>query len=185
MSTASIMFVANLTLGLYVQFGPRSLTPNGTVGLEIMTLGDTEQSPATSFNYLTLIPLLATMLFIMGRNTLAVVTPGMGCWGAGGDKGSITVLVGLRGGGAGKLGLLTTQETQARQLEGPQGLSPTAPLFWAGYAMGWGPITWLLMSEVLPLRARGVASGLCVLVSWLTAFVLTKYFLLAVVSVWP
>lgn len=51
--------------------------------------------------------------------------------------------------------------------------------------MGWGPITWLLMSEVLPLRARGVASGLCVLVSWLTAFVLTKYFLLAVVSVWP
>ncbi|XP_037060548.1 solute carrier family 2, facilitated glucose transporter member 6 isoform X2 [Peromyscus leucopus] len=114
LQTASIMFVANLTLGLYVQFGPRSLTPNGTVGLEIMTLGDTEQSPATSFNYLTLIPLLATMLFIMG------------------------------------------------------------------YAMGWGPITWLLMSEVLPLRARGVASGLCVLVSWLTAFVLTKYFLLAV-----
>lgn len=51
--------------------------------------------------------------------------------------------------------------------------------------MGWGPITWLLMSEVLPLRARGVASGLCVLVSWLTAFVLTEYFLLAVVSVWP
>lgn len=135
MSTASIMFVANLTLGLYVQFGPRSLTPNGTVGLEIMTLGDTEQSPATSFNYLTLIPLLATMLFIMGRNTLAVVTPGMGCWGAGGDQGSITVLVGLRGGGAGKLGLLTTQETQARQLEGPQVLSPTAPL--SGQAMPW------------------------------------------------
>uniref|UniRef100_A0A8C2ML18 Solute carrier family 2 (facilitated glucose transporter), member 6 n=1 Tax=Cricetulus griseus TaxID=10029 RepID=A0A8C2ML18_CRIGR len=53
-------------------------------------------------------------------------------------------------------------------------------LYVSGYAMGWGPITWLLMSEVLPLRARGVASGLCVLVSWLTAFVLTKYFLLAV-----
>lgn len=54
--------------------------------------------------------------------------------------------------------------------------------------MGWGPITWLLMSEILPLRARGVASGLCVLVSWLTAFVLTKSFLPLVVSVkapWP
>lgn len=48
--------------------------------------------------------------------------------------------------------------------------------------MGWGPITWLLMSEILPLRARGVASGLCVLVSWLTAFALTKSFLLVVVS---
>uniref|UniRef100_A0A4X2L0N3 Solute carrier family 2 member 6 n=1 Tax=Vombatus ursinus TaxID=29139 RepID=A0A4X2L0N3_VOMUR len=51
-------------------------------------------------------------------------------------------------------------------------------LFVSGYAMGWGPITWLLMSEILPLKARGVASGLCVLVSWLTAFVLTKSFLL-------
>lgn len=51
--------------------------------------------------------------------------------------------------------------------------------------MGWGPITWLLMSEVLPLRARGVASGLCVLASWLTAFVLTKSFLPVVVSAQP
>ncbi|XP_068925350.1 solute carrier family 2, facilitated glucose transporter member 6 isoform X3 [Petaurus breviceps papuanus] len=51
-------------------------------------------------------------------------------------------------------------------------------LFVSGYAMGWGPITWLLMSEILPLKARGVASGLCVLVSWLTAFMLTKSFLL-------
>ena len=51
--------------------------------------------------------------------------------------------------------------------------------------MGWGPITWLLMSEILPLRARGVASGLCVLVSWLTAFALTKSFLLVTVSARP
>ncbi|XP_061460438.1 solute carrier family 2, facilitated glucose transporter member 6 [Rhineura floridana] len=50
--------------------------------------------------------------------------------------------------------------------------------FIIGYAMGWGPITWLLMAEVLPLKARGVVSGLCVLVSWLTAFALTKVFLL-------
>lgn len=42
--------------------------------------------------------------------------------------------------------------------------------------MGWGPITWLLMSEVLPLVARGVASGLCVTVSWLTAFMITHAF---------
>ncbi|NWV61380.1 GTR6 protein, partial [Malurus elegans] len=49
--------------------------------------------------------------------------------------------------------------------------------FIMGYAMGWGPITWLLMSEILPLQARGVASGLCVVVSWLTAFTLTQFFL--------
>nr|QDF45863.1 glucose transporter 6 [Lateolabrax maculatus] len=49
-------------------------------------------------------------------------------------------------------------------------------VFIFGYAMGWGPITWLLMSEVLPLVARGVASGLCVAVSWFTAFMLTHAF---------
>ncbi|XP_059957519.1 solute carrier family 2, facilitated glucose transporter member 6 isoform X3 [Mesoplodon densirostris] len=112
--SAASMFAANLTLGLYVHFGPKPLTPNGTMGLESVPLGGTEQPLATPTNYLTLVPLLATMLFIMG------------------------------------------------------------------YAMGWGPITWLLMSEILPLRARGVASGLCVLVSWLTAFALTKSFLLVV-----
>lgn len=76
MSTASIMFVANLTLGLYVQLVPRTLTPNSTV--EIVTLGGTEQPPAAAFNYLTLIPLLATMLFIMGRSTTVMGRPGMG-----------------------------------------------------------------------------------------------------------
>nr|XP_023485025.1 solute carrier family 2, facilitated glucose transporter member 6 isoform X4 [Equus caballus] len=112
--SAAIMFAANLTLGLYVHFGPKHLTPNSTMSLEGMPLGGTEQPLATPTSYITLVPLLATMLFIMG------------------------------------------------------------------YAMGWGPITWLLMSEILPLRARGVASGLCVLVSWLTAFALTKSFLLVV-----
>ncbi|KAL0979739.1 hypothetical protein UPYG_G00188930 [Umbra pygmaea] len=52
-----------------------------------------------------------------------------------------------------------------------------------GYAMGWGPITWLLMSEILPLGARGITSGLCVGVSWLTAFVLTHVFMHVVESV--
>ncbi|XP_066111915.1 solute carrier family 2, facilitated glucose transporter member 6 isoform X2 [Saccopteryx bilineata] len=112
--SAAIMFAANLTLGLYVQFGPKPLSPNSTVSLESTPMGGMEQPLATPTSYLTLVPLLATMLFIMG------------------------------------------------------------------YAMGWGPITWLLMSEILPLRARGVASGLCVLVSWLTAFALTKSFLLVV-----
>ncbi|XP_064436102.1 solute carrier family 2, facilitated glucose transporter member 6 isoform X2 [Mirounga angustirostris] len=117
--SATIMFVANLTLGLYVYFGPKPLTPNSTMstmGLESVSLEGTEQPLATPSSYLTLVPLVATMLFI------------------------------------------------------------------TGYAMGWGPITWLLMSEILPLQARGVASGLCVLVSWLTAFALTKSFLLVVVS---
>ncbi|KAM3911639.1 solute carrier family 2, facilitated glucose transporter member 8 isoform 1-T2 [Leptodactylus fuscus] len=49
-------------------------------------------------------------------------------------------------------------------------------LFIAGFAIGWGPIPWLLMSEIFPLRARGVASGLCVVTNWGCAFLVTKVF---------
>ncbi|NWY29111.1 GTR6 protein, partial [Pheucticus melanocephalus] len=105
--SAGVMLVSNLTMGLYIHFEPAS--HNGTVANT--TLASAASHPAEPTNYITLIPLLATMFFIMG------------------------------------------------------------------YAMGWGPITWLLMSEILPLKARGVASGLCVLVSWLTAFTLTQFFL--------
>lgn len=77
LSTATIMFVANLTLGLYVHFGPKPLTPNSTmstVGLESVSLGGTEQPLATPSSYLTLVPLVATMLFITGR--CAATAPG-------------------------------------------------------------------------------------------------------------
>lgn len=48
--------------------------------------------------------------------------------------------------------------------------------FIAGFAMGWGPIPWLLMSEIFPLHAKGVATGVCVLTNWLMAFLVTKEF---------
>ncbi|XP_062937953.1 solute carrier family 2, facilitated glucose transporter member 8 isoform X2 [Cynocephalus volans] len=49
-------------------------------------------------------------------------------------------------------------------------------LFIAGFALGWGPIPWLLMSEIFPLHIKGVATGICVLTNWLTAFLVTKEF---------
>ncbi|XP_063000819.1 solute carrier family 2, facilitated glucose transporter member 8 isoform X2 [Elgaria multicarinata webbii] len=49
-------------------------------------------------------------------------------------------------------------------------------LFIMGFALGWGPIPWLVMSEIFPLRARGVASGACVLTNWFMAFLITKEF---------
>lgn len=111
--SASIMFAANLTLGLYVQLGPRHVSPNSTTGLEDMLLGGTEQTPA------------------------APPSPHPGA-----PAGHHGLHHGLRHG----LG--------AHHLAAHVG-DPA-------------------------LRARGVASGLCVLVSWLTAFVLTKSFLLLV-----
>ncbi|KAF6328128.1 solute carrier family 2 member 8 [Rhinolophus ferrumequinum] len=49
-------------------------------------------------------------------------------------------------------------------------------LFTAGFALGWGPIPWLLMSEIFPLHVKGVATGVCVLTNWLMAFLVTKEF---------
>uniref|UniRef100_S4RLJ0 Major facilitator superfamily (MFS) profile domain-containing protein n=1 Tax=Petromyzon marinus TaxID=7757 RepID=S4RLJ0_PETMA len=42
------------------------------------------------------------------------------------------------------------------------------------FSLGWGPIPWIVMSEVFPVRWRGVASGVCVAVNWISAFVVTK-----------
>ncbi|XP_010793210.1 solute carrier family 2, facilitated glucose transporter member 6 [Notothenia coriiceps] len=80
------------------------------------------------------------------------------------------------------LNLTISHDAIASTLEASQqtsaGLIPliSTMVFILGYALGWGPITWLLMSEVLPLVARGVASGLCVAVSWLTAFAIMQAF---------
>ncbi|XP_033047477.1 solute carrier family 2, facilitated glucose transporter member 8 isoform X2 [Trachypithecus francoisi] len=46
----------------------------------------------------------------------------------------------------------------------------------SGFAVGWGPIPWLLMSEIFPLHVKGVATGICVLTNWLMAFLVTKEF---------
>ncbi|XP_037653934.1 solute carrier family 2, facilitated glucose transporter member 8 isoform X2 [Choloepus didactylus] len=48
--------------------------------------------------------------------------------------------------------------------------------FITGFALGWGPIPWLLMSEIFPLHVKGVATGVCVLTNWLMAFLVTKEF---------
>lgn len=52
-----------------------------------------------------------------------------------------------------------------------------SPLFSiSGFALGWGPIPWLVMSEIFPLKARGISSGACVLTNWFMAFLITKEF---------
>ena len=44
------------------------------------------------------------------------------------------------------------------------------------FSLGWGPVPMLFMSEVLPARARGTASGAATLMNWALAFVVTKFF---------
>ena len=42
------------------------------------------------------------------------------------------------------------------------------------FALAWGPVPWLVMSEIFPLRARGPASSFATLANWTLAFVVTK-----------
>ncbi|XP_015230038.1 PREDICTED: solute carrier family 2, facilitated glucose transporter member 6 [Cyprinodon variegatus] len=46
----------------------------------------------------------------------------------------------------------------------------------SGFAIGWGPIPWLIMSEVIPIRVRGFAGAAVVLSNWGMAFIVTKSF---------
>ena len=42
----------------------------------------------------------------------------------------------------------------------------SAVLFAVSYSIGWGPVPWVLLSELIPVRVRGAASGIATLVNW-------------------
>ncbi|XP_033110241.1 solute carrier family 2, facilitated glucose transporter member 8-like [Anneissia japonica] len=44
------------------------------------------------------------------------------------------------------------------------------------FSLAWGPIPLLIMSEILPARAKGPASAVATAVNWLSAFIVTKVF---------
>ena len=48
--------------------------------------------------------------------------------------------------------------------------------FITGFALGMGPIPWLVISEIFPTKIRGVASGVAAQVNWLGAFIVMKFY---------
>lgn len=52
-------------------------------------------------------------------------------------------------------------------------------LYIAAFGLGWGPVPMLVMSEIFPVHARGAASAISTIASWISAFLITnKYGLL-------
>lgn len=47
-------------------------------------------------------------------------------------------------------------------------------LFCFFYSLAWGPIPWIVMAEIIPLRARGLGTGLSTLACWVALFLVTK-----------
>lgn len=49
-------------------------------------------------------------------------------------------------------------------------------LFMAGFALGMGALPWVIMGEVVPLRARGTATSFATAMMWVTSYIVTETF---------
>ena len=49
-------------------------------------------------------------------------------------------------------------------------------IFIAMFSLGWGPLPWLLMSELFPLKTRAVATGIVTFANWMFVFITTILF---------
>ena len=45
------------------------------------------------------------------------------------------------------------------------------------FSIGWGPVPWVLLGELIPLRVRGVGSGIAIFVNWGAAAIVTGFYL--------
>lgn len=50
-------------------------------------------------------------------------------------------------------------------------------VFAIAMALGWGPVPWILMAELLPQKVRGLASGIATAVNWGTAVIVVGFYL--------
>jgi len=49
-------------------------------------------------------------------------------------------------------------------------------VYMLGFALGWGPVPILLISEIFPARARGASAAIVNITNWFISFVITKSF---------
>ena len=67
--------------------------------------------------------------------------------------------------------------TEVHKTEELSWLSLTSVLVYiAAFSIGWGPVPWIMMSELLPSKTRGASSGICNLINWNVSFLVTKEF---------
>ena len=50
----------------------------------------------------------------------------------------------------------------------------TSVLFSFFFSLAWGPVPWVAMAEIIPLRARGVGTSLATMTCWIMFFLVTK-----------
>ncbi|KAJ8923788.1 hypothetical protein NQ315_010370 [Exocentrus adspersus] len=67
----------------------------------------------------------------------------------------------------------------------PFGLLPliSSVIYVLGFSLGFGPVPWLMMGEILPAKIRGPAASLSTAFNWTCTFVVTKTFLLIIEAI--
>jgi SP family xylose:H+ symportor-like MFS transporter len=53
---------------------------------------------------------------------------------------------------------------------------PFLILFMASFSISWGPIVWVLLSEIFPNKIRSLALAISVFIQWIANFVVTQFF---------
>jgi SP family xylose:H+ symportor-like MFS transporter len=53
---------------------------------------------------------------------------------------------------------------------------PFLLLFMASFSISWGPIVWVLLSEIFPNKIRSLALAISVFIQWIANFVVTQFF---------
>lgn len=57
--------------------------------------------------------------------------------------------------------------------------------FIIGFSFGLGPIPWLIMSEIFPIKVRGITSGIVTQSNWLFVFLIIKFYVNMKTSMHP
>ncbi|WP_445454742.1 sugar porter family MFS transporter [Flavobacterium sp. 25HG05S-40] len=61
---------------------------------------------------------------------------------------------------------------------------PFLLLFMASFSISWGPIVWVLLSEIFPNKIRSLALAISVFIQWIANFVVTQFFPSLVENKW-
>mmetsp|Transcript_1308 Transcript_1308/g.2859 ORF Transcript_1308/g.2859 Transcript_1308/m.2859 type:complete len:590 (-) Transcript_1308:54-1823(-) len=68
---------------------------------------------------------------------------------------------------------------------GPMLAAAGLALFISSFAFGWGPVPWLMVGELFPVEARGMASGLATVVNWGGSTLVTQSFAIVLMLLGP
>ena len=55
----------------------------------------------------------------------------------------------------------------------------------AGFAASYGPVTWVVISEIFPIKMRGVAMSVATLALWIAVYIVTQFFPILLEGVGP